>query len=175
MLALYGHDIPQAGPSRITQTPSPPCDALAALVISPHISTPAVADPIQEHTCIIGAPPIMNLSDDELHMIAAHLQKSACTAADPSGSLARFSLCCRRIRQICLPLLFSRCSLSHIGGAAGVPPFAIRPYVRHIAYRWDLYPLRYVHLCAPPLSICLPFTDLGAADPPRISVETASG
>ncbi|KAI0634119.1 hypothetical protein C8Q77DRAFT_728983 [Trametes polyzona] len=55
MLALYCHDSPHAGPSRITQTPSPPCDA--ALVISPHISTPAVADPIEEHTCTIGAPP----------------------------------------------------------------------------------------------------------------------
>ncbi|KAI0634139.1 hypothetical protein C8Q77DRAFT_1055373 [Trametes polyzona] len=90
------------------------------------------------------------MSDDELITIAEELWRSTCPWIDPR-ILPKFSLCCRRLRRLCLPILFSRCALPN-REALGVPPIAIRPYAYHVQLGDILAPVSTVHARNPPYS-----------------------
>ncbi|KAI0632942.1 hypothetical protein C8Q77DRAFT_1120582 [Trametes polyzona] len=75
-------------------------------------------------------PPISRLDEDVFAIIASNLLQRR-----PNGSLAQLSLCCRRLRQLSMPLLFSRCTV-FVGSMPPTPPAAIREYVRHLTYVW---------------------------------------
>ncbi|KAI0632943.1 hypothetical protein C8Q77DRAFT_1120588 [Trametes polyzona] len=74
--------------------------------------------------------PILRVDHDVFTIIADHLLRRK-----PSGSLSKLSVCCRRLRELSLPLLFSRCTV-FVGSVPAIPPATIRPYVRHLTYVW---------------------------------------
>ncbi|KAI0632929.1 hypothetical protein C8Q77DRAFT_1120547 [Trametes polyzona] len=72
----------------------------------------------------------MDINEDVFVIIAQNLLQHR-------ASLSKLSLCCRRFRQMCLPLLFSECVVA-CDDPGLVPPSSIRPYIRHITYNWHM-------------------------------------
>ena len=64
------------------------------------------------------------VNDDVFNLIAIRM-------LEVRGSLAKFALTSHLVRRLCAPHLFARCA-AHPRGLSGVPPTALRPFVRSV-------------------------------------------
>ncbi|RPD61683.1 hypothetical protein L226DRAFT_534123 [Lentinus tigrinus ALCF2SS1-7] len=71
---------------------------------------------------------LSDLAEDVLRVIVAEL-----LLLQNKGDLATLASTSRRLRDICAPILFSRCVTTY-SGRRGIPPENIRPFVRHLSY-----------------------------------------
>lgn len=91
---------------------------------SPYVRLRTLEPPLLTHAFLPHR--ILWIYQDVFELIAAELLKLR-----GDKSLRRLSVCCRRLRQLSLPVLFSRCTVSKwYGKDTGIPPHAIRPYAR---------------------------------------------
>ncbi|KAI0371747.1 hypothetical protein BV20DRAFT_1066809 [Pilatotrama ljubarskyi] len=87
---------------------------------------------------------LYELNEDVLRRILEQVAAIKDTTYAFSITLKRLSTTCKRIRSSCMPILFRNC---RVIVNQGIPPVAIRPYVRYITYIWAFYTIDQLYDC----------------------------